>query len=206
MVRKRAHGSNHGALLASAGSGGRDEDAAVFAPVRALLPLLARVIEEGLPLRGEIAVAGRDAEEEGVVGLQGLGRGEGDRRVLPRGVHLLEHLLGQRLLHLEEVRFPACGLDPGLFRFGQLADVPVHGVLGHAIAYDQLFSFFSTCPMSFLEGEDGSPTVRSGEGTYENDSYLRRHGGLCGMGIWKTTNKEALINHTNGSMFIYLWL
>ena len=49
-----------------------------------------------LPLAGEVAVAGGDAEEEGVKG--GEGRGVDDGVVgLGRGVEELEDVLGERL-------------------------------------------------------------------------------------------------------------
>ena len=99
---KGAHAGNGRALLASALGRGRDEDAGVLAPVAAGLPLLAGLVPEGLPLSGEIAVAGGDTEEEGVVFLELLGGDEGDGVGLAGGVHFAEDFLGEGLFHSEK--------------------------------------------------------------------------------------------------------
>lgn len=92
-----AHGRKGGALLAAALRGSADEDADVFAIKPARLPLLAGLVPEGFPLGREVAVAGRDAEEEGVVLFELVGRDERDGARLARRVHLGQHFLGQRL-------------------------------------------------------------------------------------------------------------
>lgn len=79
MMRHGAHGRDDGALLPAARRSRGDEDAGVLAPIGAVGPLLAGVVPEGLPLGGEVAVAGRDAEEEGVVLRELVGRDFGDR-------------------------------------------------------------------------------------------------------------------------------
>ena len=67
-----------------------------------LLPLLAGLVPEGLELGGEVAVAGRDAEEHGIEGLE-LGGVVQDGVVrLGGSVHLLENVFGERLRDLEE--------------------------------------------------------------------------------------------------------
>ena len=97
MVGEGAHGGQGGALLPAALGGGGDEDADVLAVEAARLPLLARVVEEGLPLGGEVAEAGRDPQEEGVVLLQLVRGDEGDGGRLRRGVHFRKDFLGQGL-------------------------------------------------------------------------------------------------------------
>ena len=94
VVGQRAHCRKRRALLASALGGGGDEDAGVLTSVAPGLPLLAGLIPEGLPLGGEVAVAGGDAEEEGVVFRELLGGDEGDGVGLAGGVHLAEDFLG----------------------------------------------------------------------------------------------------------------
>lgn len=97
VVRERAHGGDAGRFLAAAGRGRRHEQAGVLAPEGAAHPLPARTVPEGLELAREVAVPGRDPEQEAVVPFHELGRGLGDRGVLARRVHLLEHFLTQRL-------------------------------------------------------------------------------------------------------------
>ena len=99
MVHKRAHGVHGRALLPATLCGRADKHTRVLAPVRAVLPLAAGLVPEDLPLGREIAVAGGDAKEDGVVSLEGLrvredlvaGLGGG-------GVHLQEDLGGQGFL------------------------------------------------------------------------------------------------------------
>ena len=98
MMGECAHGGDAGGLLAASQSGGGDEEADVFAPEAALLPLASGTVEEGLPLGGEVAVASGDPEEDTVVLLKLVGRDDGDFRVLWWGIHLVENLLGQGLL------------------------------------------------------------------------------------------------------------
>ena len=97
MVGHGAHGGDDGALLAAAHGGGADEDAGVFAPVGAAGPLRARVVPEGLPLGGEVAVARGDAEEEGVVLFERDGVDGRDRGALGWGVHFGEDVFGEGL-------------------------------------------------------------------------------------------------------------
>ena len=88
------------------------------------------MIPEVLPLRGKIAIAGGDAEEEGVVFLKLVRGGEGDGGgVLGGGVHFGEDFGREGLFDLEEVGVAARGGDAGGFGVGEGADVAVHGVL-----------------------------------------------------------------------------
>jgi len=97
MMRKGAHGRKCGTLLASSLRGSRDEETGVLAPVATGLPLLAGRVPEGLPLGGEVAVTGGDAEEEGVVFLELLGGDERDGVGLTGSVHLAEDFLRESL-------------------------------------------------------------------------------------------------------------
>ena len=96
-MRKGAHDRQGRALLAAALRGRRDEEAGVLAVVAARLPLLARLVPKGLPLGGQVAVAGRDAEEEGVVLFELVRGDEGDRGRLAGRVHFGQDFLGKGL-------------------------------------------------------------------------------------------------------------
>ncbi len=78
MVGECAHGIDDGRFLSSSRSGGRDEDAGIFAPQAPGLPLLTGAVPESLPLRGEVAISGRDAEKEAVVVLEDITCDEGN--------------------------------------------------------------------------------------------------------------------------------
>ena len=98
VVHKRAHAGNGSRLLATAQGARRNEDTGVLSPEGALLPLLARLVPEGLELCGEVAVAGGDAEEDAVEFFEdGWVLEDGDRRVLGRRVHLVEDVLREGL-------------------------------------------------------------------------------------------------------------
>ena len=97
VVREGAHGRQRRALLAAALRGRRDEEAGVLAVVAARLPLLARVVPKGLPLGGQVAVARRDAEQEGGVLFELVRGDEGDRGRLAGCVHFGQDLLGEGL-------------------------------------------------------------------------------------------------------------
>lgn len=97
MVGQGAHGRDAGRLLTSARRGRGDEETRVLSPQATLHPLLARVVDEGLPLSRKVAVASRDAEEECIVLLEYLGCDVGDGLGLWWGVHGLEDLLRQSL-------------------------------------------------------------------------------------------------------------
>jgi hypothetical protein len=130
VVGERAHGGDGGALLATALGRGADEQARVLAPEAAGLPLLAGVVPEGPPLGGEVAVAGGDAHQEGVVLLEGRGVGHlGDRAVLFGSVHLGEDLLGEGLGDAVEVDLAAGLADALGLSLGELLDVAIGGVL-----------------------------------------------------------------------------
>ena len=94
VVGEGAHAGYGGALLPSALGRRRHEDAGVFAPVAAGLPLLAGGVPECFPLRGEVAVAGGDAEEKGVVCFELVGSDCGDIG-FRRGVHFGEDFGGK---------------------------------------------------------------------------------------------------------------
>jgi len=130
VVHKRAHAGNGSRLLATAQGARRNEDTGVFAPEGALLPLLARLVPEGLELCGEVAVAGGDAEEDAVEFFEdGWVLEDGDRRVLGRRVHLVEDVLREGLGDLEELGITASLLDTLQLSIGHLLDVAVHGVV-----------------------------------------------------------------------------
>ncbi len=95
MVRKGAHGRNRRGLLPSTLGRSRDKDTGVFTPVGARLPLLAGAVPEGFPLGGEVAEAGRDAEEEGVVFSEFSSGDFGDAGVFGGRVHLGEGVGGE---------------------------------------------------------------------------------------------------------------
>ena len=109
MVSKRAHSRDTGRLLSTAQTGRGYEQAGVFAPEAALLPLAASAVEEGFPLSGKVAVAGGDAEERGVVFLEFGGGDGGDGGVLGWGVHFLEDFVGQGLFHSVGLVEYVCG-------------------------------------------------------------------------------------------------
>ena len=95
MMRQRAHGRNGRALLPPALRPRRHEHARILAPVAARAPLLAGLVPEGFPLRGEVAVAGGDAEEEGVVAFE-LVRGDcGDGGGFGGRVHFGQDFFGE---------------------------------------------------------------------------------------------------------------
>jgi hypothetical protein len=119
VVSKGAHGGDAGRLLATTLGAGADEQTGVLAPVGAVGPLLARVVKESLPLRGEVAVTGGDTEEDGVVLLEGGGVGqEGDVGGLAGSAHLGENLLGEGLRDLVQGGFAARLADALKLGFG----------------------------------------------------------------------------------------
>ena len=96
MVGEGAQRRNRGALLPTARRGRADKEAGILAPQGALHPQLAGLVPEGLPLGREVAVAGRNAEEKGIVLLENGGVFESlDGGVLGRCVHLFEDLGGE---------------------------------------------------------------------------------------------------------------
>lgn len=96
MMGQSAHGSDSGRLLTTAEGASRDEETGVLAPETALGPDAAGLVPPSLPLGGEVTVAGRDAEEEGIVleQLLWLRNGVGG---LGRSVHQGENIVGQGL-------------------------------------------------------------------------------------------------------------
>lgn len=95
VMREGAHGGDASGFLASAKAGGGDEQAGVLAPEAALHPLVAGAVEEGLPLGGEVAIAGGDTEEHAVVFLELLRGDVRDGVVFGRGVQHGQDLLGE---------------------------------------------------------------------------------------------------------------
>lgn len=150
VVSESAHGSNGGRLLTTTQGTRGDEQTGILAPVAAGGPDAAGLVPEGLPLGREVAEAGGDAEEDGVV-LEQVSRLSNGVRGLGRGVHLAEDVGGEgfgdpgvlismngmdnsRLNDneggsLEDIGLAACGFDTLLLGLGQLGDVAVHGVL-----------------------------------------------------------------------------
>jgi hypothetical protein len=98
VVREGAQRRDGRALLAATEAGAADHDTGHLAIEAARAPLLARLVPEDLPLRGEVAVSRWDTEKEAIVLLE-LG-GVIDRfhvRILGWSVHLLEYLSRQCL-------------------------------------------------------------------------------------------------------------
>lgn len=96
VVGKSAHGSQGSRFLAAAQSAGRDKQTGVLAPVATGGPDTAGLVPERLPLGGEVAVAGGNPEQDGVI-LNEVG-GFSDRVArLGRGVHLAKDLLVEGL-------------------------------------------------------------------------------------------------------------
>lgn len=130
VVSQGAHGRDGRALLPAALRRRADEQARVLAPEAARLPLLARVVPEGPPLRREVAVARGDSHQEGVVLLQGRGVGHlGDRAVLFGRVHLRQDFLGEGLGDAVQVDHAAGFPDALGLGLGELLDVAIGGVL-----------------------------------------------------------------------------
>ena len=88
-----------GGFLPTSRRGRGHEDAGELAPVASGLPLPAGGIPERLPLRREIAVASRDAQQEGVVAFKDFRGDEWDFGRLGGGVHQGEHFLRKVLFH-----------------------------------------------------------------------------------------------------------
>jgi hypothetical protein len=98
VVGKGAHAGNSCALLSATGGAGADEHAGVFAPERALRPLLAGGIPKSLELRWHVSVPSGDTEEDTVVLLKLSGVVDGgDAGILGGSVHLGQDFLGERL-------------------------------------------------------------------------------------------------------------
>ena len=119
MMRKSRHDSQRRGFLSTTHESSTQEHTGQFPMVPAARPDLAGAIPKGLPLRGEVAVAGGDTQEEAVVGLQGVGVIEdGNVGGLGRRVHLFEYGGGEGFGELVEVCPPAEGLYAGFFGFG----------------------------------------------------------------------------------------
>lgn len=130
VVGECAHGGDSSALLSTTLGSGADEQAGVLAPVATSLPLTAGLVPESPPLGGEVAVAGRDTEKEGVVLLEsGRVAEHGDLAGGSGSVHHGEDFLGEGLLDAVEVTSTAGGLDTLGLSLGQGLDVAIHGVL-----------------------------------------------------------------------------
>jgi len=134
VVSESAHGCESSALLSTALGASADEQAGVLAPEATSLPLLASVVPEGPPLRGEVAVASGDAHEEGIVLLEDGGVGDlGDGGVLGRSVHLGQDLLWKSLCDAVEVDLAACLTDALGLSLGEGLDMTPGGVLEEVV-------------------------------------------------------------------------
>ena len=130
MVGESAHGSESSALLSTALGAGADEQAGVLAPEATGLPLTAGAVPEGPPLRGEVAVAGGNAQEEGIVLLEdGRVADLRDGGVLGGSVHLGQDFLGESLGDAVEVDGTAGLADALGLSLGEGLDVTPGGVL-----------------------------------------------------------------------------
>lgn len=96
VVSQSAHGSNGSRFLTTTGGTSRDEETSRLAPVTTASPDATGLVPEGLPLGGEVAVTGRDTEENGVV-LQESVRLSDGVAALGGSVHLGQDFLGESL-------------------------------------------------------------------------------------------------------------
>ena len=96
MVGQSTHRGKRGRLLTTALSTSGDEETGVFAPEATAGPNAAGLVPEGLPLGGEVAVPGGNAEEDGIIVKEFIGLGN---RViwLRRGMHLAQDLRAEGL-------------------------------------------------------------------------------------------------------------
>ena len=129
MMGHSAHRSNGRAFLSTAHRTSANEQTRILPPVRTRLPLATSTVPEGLPLRREVAVSCRNAEEEGIVLLERLCVGGRDALVFRRGVHLLQDFLGEGFRDLEEVAGAAGFFNAFGFCFSEVLDVAPCGVL-----------------------------------------------------------------------------
>ena len=134
VVSESAHGSKSSALLSTALGAGANEQAGVLAPEATSLPLAAGAVPEGPPLRGEVAVAGGDAHQEGIVLLQdGRVADLGDGGVFGGSVHLGQDIVREGLGDAVEVD-GAAGLADALgLGLGEGLDVAPGGVLEQVV-------------------------------------------------------------------------
>lgn len=86
------------------------------------------LVNESLPLAGEVSVAGGDAKEEGIVLLEVVDILNDGIGGLGGSVHEAEDLVGESLGDLEDGGLAAGSLDTALLGLGELGNVPVHGV------------------------------------------------------------------------------
>ena len=145
MVSQRRHGSNNSTLLAATRRACRNKNArclgcqcrfeqlskaglTVFTPVGARPPLTSGRVPESLPLRREVAVTSRNAEEEGIVFLQDFCVGDWNIG-FGRGVHFREDFLGKRLCNLVDIGLDTSLLETFLLGLGQFCDMAIHGIL-----------------------------------------------------------------------------
>ena len=96
MVGQSTHRGKRGRLLTTALGTSGDEETGVFAPEATAGPNAAGLVPEGLPLGGEVAVPGGDAEQDGIIVKEFIGLGN---RViwLRRGVHLAQDIRAEGL-------------------------------------------------------------------------------------------------------------
>ena len=139
MVRQRGHGSNGRGLLPTTHRSGGDEYTSVLPPIATLLPDASRLVPERLPLSREVAVAGWDAEKEGIVLLKLVWVAEnGDALVFRRSVHFLQYVFGESLFDLVEVSLAASFFNAFGFRLGEGLDVAPCGVLKCWLVVDMI--------------------------------------------------------------------
>lgn len=98
-----------------------------------------RVVPEGFPLRGKVAVASGDAHEESVVLLEDGRVGDiRNRGVFGRSVHLGQDFLRQSLGDAVQVDGAAGFSDAFGFGFGEGLDMAPGGVLWDGVLVNQL--------------------------------------------------------------------
>jgi hypothetical protein len=130
VVSESAHGSESSALLSTTLGAGADEEAGVLAPEATGLPLTAGAVPEGPPLRGEVAIAGGNAHQEGIVLLEDRRIADlGDGGVLGGSVHLGQDIVGESLGDAVEVDGTAGLTDALGLGLSESLDVAPGGVL-----------------------------------------------------------------------------
>lgn len=98
VVGEGAHSSDGCRLLATTEGAGGDEQTGVLAPETAGGPDATGAVPEGLPLSGEVTVAGGNTEEDSIERQELIGSSNGVGG-LGRSVHLRKDLLGKGLLN-----------------------------------------------------------------------------------------------------------
>jgi hypothetical protein len=173
--------------LTSAETCGRDEKTGVFAGETTSSPLLACLVQEGLPLRGKVAVTGGDAKEETVVFLEDTGIGESlDFGRLGRGVHLGKDFLGEGLFNS---RGPLAGCVCGE---PNVAGVTALGIrTGRALRIHPLLRYPSSRLRPFGHCQEACSSYACSDGSWRTTNH-----GLD-VAVHRVVNDSNLGSHDN---------